>query len=140
MADVIYNSFKVQIGNGGIDFDTDDIKGALVTSGYTPDQDSHDFFDDITNEVVGAGYSAGGMSLTTKTVTQDNTDNEGVYSADNLTWTSSTITARGLVLYKDTGTPATSPLICYFDFVSDKTSSSSDFTVQWAAEGILNLT
>lgn len=139
MADVIYNNFKKLIMNGGIDLDTDTIKVALVTSAYTPDQDTHDFFDDVTNEVVGTGYTAGGASLANKAVTADNTDNEGVFDADDVSWTTSTITARGAVIYKSTGTASTSALICYLDFTSDKTSTAGTFTIAWNAEGILNL-
>lgn len=120
MADVIYNSFKKKIMDGSIDLDTDTIKVALVTSSYTPNQDVHDFFDDITNEVSGTGYTAGGASLANKVVSADNTDDEGVFDADDVTWTTSTITARGAVVYKSTGTASTSPLICYIDFGSDK--------------------
>lgn len=139
MADVIFNSFKRDIMNGSIDLDTDTIKGMLVTSSYTPNQDTHDNIDDVTNEVTGTGYTAGGQAFANKAVTVDNTDNEGVFDADNLVWTTSTITARGLVVYKDTGTPSTSKLICYFDFGSDQISSSGDFTFAPNAEGIVNL-
>lgn len=140
MADVVYNSFKQKIMDGSIDLDTDTIKVALVTSSYTPDQDTHEDFADITNEVSGTGYTAGGQALANKSVSKDNTDNEGVFDADDVTWSSSTITARGAVVYKDTGTPATSWLVAYYDFGSDKTSTSGDFTIQWGAEGIVNLT
>jgi len=139
MADVIYNSFKKKIMDGSIDLDTDTIKVALVTSSYTPDQDTHDFFDDVTNEVSGTGYTAGGATLASVTVTADNTDNEGVFDAADVTWSSSTITARGAVIYKSTGTASTSPLIAYIDFGADKSSSNGNFTIQWNSEGILNL-
>lgn len=139
MADVIYNNFKEAIMNGSIDLDTDTIKVALVTSAYTPDQDAHDMFDDITNEVSGTGYTAGGATLANKAVSQDNTDNEGVFDADDVVWSTSTITARGAVIYKSTGTASTSPLICYLDFGSDKVSTAGSFTISWNAEGILNL-
>jgi hypothetical protein len=140
MASVIYNSFKRDIMNGSIDLDTDTIKCALVTSSYTPDQDAHDNYDDITNEVAnGNGYTTGGQALANKAVTADNTDNEGVFDADDVTWSASTITARGAVLYKDTGTPSSSKLICYVDFLADYSSNNGNFTIQWASEGILNL-
>lgn len=139
MASVIYNSFKRDIMNGGIDLDTDTIKVALVTSSYTPNQDTHDNFDDVTNEVSGTGYSAGGASLANKTVTADTTDDEGVFDADDVTWPTSTITARGAVIYKSTGVASTSKLICYIDFGSDQISSAGDFTIAWNSEGILNL-
>lgn len=139
MANVIYNSFKAKIMDGSIDLNTDTIKVALVTSSYTPDQDTHDFFDDVTNEVVGDGYTAGGATLANCAVTADNTDNEGVFDADDVTWSSSTITARGAVVYKSTGVASTSPLICYIDFGEDKVSSSGNFVLSFNAEGILNL-
>jgi hypothetical protein len=140
MADVIYNSYKTDILAGNIDHDADTIKVALVTSSYTPDQDAHDFFNDVTNEVTGTGYTAGGATLASKTVTQDNTDNEGVFDAADVTWSTSTITARAAVLYKSTGTDSTSNLMVYFDFGSDQSSSAGDFTLQWGSEGIVNLT
>lgn len=140
MADVIYNSFKAKIMDGSIDLDTDTIKVALVTSSYTPNQDTHDFFDDVTNEVSGTGYTAGGGSLASKAVTVDTTDNEGVFDAADLTWSTSTITARGAVIYKSTGVSSTSALICYLDFSTDQTSSAGDFTISWNSEGIINLT
>jgi hypothetical protein len=139
MANVIYNSFKQKIMDGSIDLDTDTIKVALVTSSYTPDQDNHEDYADITNEVVGTGYTAGGATLANAAVTKDNTDNEGVFDADNVTWSSSTITARGAIIYKDSGVDATSWFIAYLDFTTDKTSTSGNFTIQWNSEGIVNL-
>ncbi len=139
MADVIYNNFKEAIMNGSIDLDTDVIRVALVTSAYTPDQDTHDNFDDITNEITGTGYTAEGEALGSKAVAQDNTDNEGTFDAADTAWTTATFTARGAVIYKDSGTPSTSVLIAYLDFTSDKSVVAGTFTIQWAAEGILNL-
>ena len=108
----------------------------LVSSSYTPDQDADQFIDDVDNEVSGDGYTAGGATLASKTVTQDDTNDRGVFDAADVTWSDSTITARGAVLYKDTGTPSTSPVICYFDFGEDKISTDGDFTIQWNAAGI----
>ena len=140
MADVLYNSFKRDIMNGSIDLDTDTINVMLVTSTYTPDQDTHTKRSDITNEVVGTGYTAGGASLAGKAVTADNTDNEGVFDANDVVWTTSTITARGAVLYKSRGGASSADeLICYIDFGTDKISTAGSFTITWNAEGILNL-
>lgn len=135
MANVTYNKGKQQFLNGSIIPGTDTLKVALVTSTYTPAV-THNFFSDITNEVTGTGYTAGGAALASVTVTQDDVNNRGVLDAADVTWASSTITARGAVLYKDTGTASTSPLIAYFDFTTDKSSSASDFTIQWHADGI----
>lgn len=140
MANVIYNSFKRDIMNGALDLDTDTIKVMLVTSAYTPDQDAHTKRSDITNEVSGTGYSAGGSALANKAVTADNTDNEGVFDADDLSWASATITARGAVLYKARGGAASADeLLCYIDFGSDIASTGGTFLITWNAEGIINL-
>ena len=139
MASLTYNSFKKHIMNGGIDLDSDTIMCALVTSDYTPDQDAHEYWDDVTNEVVGVGYTADGDEIEGKAVTQDDTDNEGVFDGDDVAWTGATITARAAVIWKDTGTDATSPLIRYHDFGENKSTTGTTFSITWAAEGILNL-
>lgn len=126
--------------NGGIDLDTDTIKVMLLTNSHSNDIDTQEYIDDVSgNEVSGDGYDAGGAALASKAVTQDDTDDEGVFDAADLTWSASSITARYAVIYKDTGTPSTSPIICIIDFGEDKTSVSGDFTIQWASEGIINL-
>ena len=99
MANVIYNIAKASIGDGTIDWDLNTIKVALVTSTYVPDIDAHtDFATHITNEVVGTGYTAGGAALAGKAVTVDNTNDWAEYTATNVTWSTSTITARGGVV------------------------------------------
>lgn len=140
MASVFYNGFKLKIQNGSIDMDTDTIKCALVTSTYSPNIDTHVFWSDVTNEVSGTGYTAGGATLASVTVTQDNTNDRGVVDAADVTWSTATITARAAVLYKSTGTSSTSPLICYIDFGSDQSSSGGNFVIQWNASGIFALT
>src|SRR3954469_12055440 len=94
-----------------VDWVGDTIKVALATSSYTPDQDAHDFFNDITNEITGTGYTAGGVALGTKSVSYDSATNETRLIAADSSWTGSTLTARYAVVYKDTGTASTSPLL-----------------------------
>lgn len=140
MANLIYNSFKRDQMNGSIDLDTDTIKMILVTSTYTPNQDTHTKRSDVTNEVVGAGYTAGGVTLANKTVVVDNTGNTGVFDADDVTIATATITARGAVLYKSRGGASTADeLIAYLDFGSDIASTSGTFLVTFNTSGILTL-
>ena len=137
MANVIYNSFKKAIGDGTVDWDTTVIKCALVTSTYTPDIDTHtDFSTHITNEVTGStGYTAGGETLAGTAVTVDTTNDWAEYDATDVTWTTSTITARGAVVYASVG----GDLICYVDFGTDKISSAGDFKITWHADGVFKL-
>lgn len=145
MANLIYNNFKYrQLGDTGvtpINLKTDTIKLMLLTSSYTPDQDAHDFLDDVSaNEVAASGsYSAGGVTLSV-TTSQDNTDNEGVFDASDVTITGATITARYAVIYKSTGTASTSPLICLIDFGSNASSTAGTFSITFNSEGIINFT
>jgi hypothetical protein len=137
-----YNDFKEKLLNGGgIDLDTNDIYVALCTSSYVPSKDNHDFFDDITSEVSATGYTAGGQEITC-TVTQDNTNDRSVVTVGaSTTWTTSTITARYAIIYKSTGNPATSNLICYIDFGENKVSDGDNFIIDWDdTDGLINLT
>jgi hypothetical protein len=146
MASYVPNAFKgrlmgdtAQISTS-VNLATDTIKLMLLTSSHTPDADAEVFIDDVSaNQVSASGsYSAGGVTLTV-TGSTDDTDDEGVFDATDVAITSATITARYAAIYKDTGTPSTSPIICVIDFGSNQTSTADTFTITFAAEGILNL-
>jgi len=126
--------------NGEIDFDTDTIKVMLCGSSYTPLQDTHRYKSSVTGEVTGTGYTAGGLPLSSKTVTYASGSNTLTLDAADVTWPASSITARYAVIYKDTGTAATSPLICFVDFGEEITSAGAAFLISWDAAGIVALT
>ena len=141
MANVVSNLMKYIAfdASAGIDWTVDTIKVSLHTSTLTPSADTHLYFDDLTNEVSGTGYSAGGATLASKTLTQDDTNDRGVCDAADVTWSASTITARYAAVYKSTGTASTSPVIGIIDFGADKSSSATDFVIQYHASGIVYL-
>jgi hypothetical protein len=115
------------------------IKVALCTSSYTPNQDTHDYFDDITNELsTGSGYTAGGATLASKTCTVSG--KVVTFDAADTSWAASTLTARYAIIYYASGSAATSLLIGYVDFGENKTSSSGTFLITWNASGIFTLT
>jgi hypothetical protein len=128
MASLLYNSAVDDMARGAIDFDTDTFKVLLVTSSYTPDKDTHDKRNDVTNEVSGTGYTAGGVTSVC-TVTKDTANDRVTLSFAAVSWASSTITARGAVIYKSTGTASNDNLVAYNDFGSDVASASGTFTV-----------
>lgn len=137
----LYGKVFTALWNKEIDWDTDTIKVALTTATYTPDQDAHDYFNDVTNEVSGTGYSAGGATLANKTVTYTGATNKFVLDADDAAWTTSTITARTAVVYDASpGSDATRPLICYQQSDADVSTTAGTFTVQWNASGIVEIT
>lgn len=136
----IFNSFKRDIANGSINLGTDTIKLMLVGSGYTPNIDTHTKRSDVTSEVSGAGYTSGGVALANKTVTMNTTSDKGVFDADDVTFSTATITARGAVLYKARGGASSADeLIAYLDFGSDITSTAGNFNITFDANGILTL-
>lgn len=136
----LYNSFPYELSRGNIDLDTDTFYIMLVTSAYTFNQDTHTRRSDITNEVAGTGYTAGGQALASITVTQDNTGNRMVMDCADAVWTSATITARGAVIYKRRGGAASADeLVGFMDFVTDQISTAANFTVQFNASGLLQI-
>ena len=133
------NALK-QAMNGEWDWDSDTIKVMLCTSSYAPDQDVHDYKDDVDNEVSGTGYTAGGVALASCSVAYTAGTNVIKVDADDATWAASTITARYAVIYKSTGVDSTSPVIAYIDFGEDKSSENGAFTIEWHADGIATIT
>ena len=142
MASKLYGNAIKAAFNKEIDWDTDTIKVALLSSAYTPNQDTHDYFDDVVaNEVTGTGYTAGGATLASKTSTYDAASNVTVLDAADVVWANSTLTARYAVIYDDSGaTNAQKALIGYVDFGSDQSSTNGNFTVTWDATGIVRIT
>jgi hypothetical protein len=55
--------------SSAVDFLSDTIKVALCTSSYSYNLDTHEFFNDVTNEITGTGYTSGGATLASKTIT-----------------------------------------------------------------------
>jgi hypothetical protein len=123
-----------------VDWVTDTIKTTLHTTTYTPNQDTHVFATDLTNELTTTGgYTVGGVTLGTKSVTYDSTTNETRLIAANASWTALTATFRYAIVWKDTGTAATSPLLGYVD-LGATTITGTNFTIQWDATGVLKVT
>jgi hypothetical protein len=129
MASLIYNSAVDDMARGAIDFDTDTFKVMLVTSSYAPNKDTHDKRDDVTNEVSGTGYTAGGVTSAC-TVTKDTANDRVTLSFAAVNWATSTITARAAVIYKSRGGASSADeLVCYVDFGGDVSSSSATFSL-----------
>lgn len=148
MASIIPNTFKARllgddsIISTAINLKTDTLKLSLHSSSFTPSADDDEFFDDVDNEVSSSGtYTAGiaGGYTLTPTISTDDTDDEGVFDATDVSITGASISARYAVIRKDTGVAATSPIILIVDLGSTITSTAGTFAITWAAEGILNL-
>lgn len=129
MASLIYNSAIDDMARGAIDFDTDTFKAMLVTSSYTPDKDTHTKRSNVTNEVTGTGYTAGGVTSAV-TVTKDTANDKVTIQFGSISWATSTITARGCVYYKSRGGASSADeLVAYNDFNADVSSSGGTFSI-----------
>ena len=120
----------------------DTINVSLHTSTYAPNQDTHVFFSDVTNEITGTGYTAGGQALAGKSVSYDATTNETRLLATTASqWTNASFTARYAVIYSAAGgTAATNPLLGWVDFGADETVATGTFSITWdTTNGVLKL-
>lgn len=120
----------------GVSLEVETNRVLMVQDAHTPDFDVHDFRDDITNEVSGTGYTAGGELLTTTEITLAG----GVltFDAANVSWANSTITdAMAAVGYIARGGVASADeLVFLSDFVTAASTSNGTFEIQWNAAGI----
>jgi hypothetical protein len=107
---------------------TDTYKCALTTSAYTESRGTHQYFSDVTNEVTGTGYTAGGVTVV-PTFVKDTTNHRIQITFPQFALSNSTITGRKSVCYKWTGTASTSPLVFVNDFGSDVSTTNGTFTV-----------
>ena len=78
-----------------------------------------------TNEVSGTNYTAAGNTLTRVDPATSGTTAYTDFA--DTTWSSSTITANGAVIYNDTASG--DPSVIVLAFGADKTSTAGDFTI-----------
>lgn len=141
MASTIYNSFKRDIGNGSIDWANHTFKIMLTTSSYTANADTHTKRSDITNEVTGTNWAAGGVTLTTITPSVDTANDWGVYDASDVTVASATFTgATQAVIYRSRGGASSADeLVACIDLGGTFSPTAGQFQITWSANGVLTL-
>lgn len=139
---VIYPQHKLRQNNGTavVDYDTDTIRVMIVTSAYTYNV-AHDFIDDVSgSQVSGTGYTAGGTTCAGVTLALDGDNAEFAHNDQTITQNAAGFAnGRVFVWYKDTGTPASSPLIMRMTEAADFGNVAGDLTLDGsAATGVLN--
>lgn len=125
MANALYDKGREAFLTAAVNWSSDNIKVVLVDAAdYTVNLATHQFLSDIT----GVGRVATSGNLASKTVAA------GVADAADVTFTAVTgDQSEALVIYKDTGSAATSPLIAYIDTATGLpvTPNGADITVTW---------
>jgi hypothetical protein len=113
----------------------------LMLVSALPDEaamDAAEFRSNITNEVTGAGYTAGGALITATVGAKDATSNRVAVTLGSVTWPAATVTARGGWLYKVVGSAATDQVIAYVDFGGPIASTGGEFVFTPAAPLYVN--
>jgi hypothetical protein len=132
MANAIYPKAKEKFLDALIDMPTDTIKIALIDTGTYTYSSTDEFWSAASAALVGTA-----ATLASKTITN------GVFNADDVTFTSVTgASVEALIIFKDTGTAATSPLIMYLDVAASGlpvTPNGNNIDVQFNASGIFAL-
>lgn len=130
MASLLYNSILRDEATGAVDFDTDTFKCMLVTSTYTENKDTHTKRSDITNEITGTGYTAGGNVVAITVPAIDTTNDRLDIAIAGTTWPASTLTARKAVIYKSRGGAASADeLVGVVDFGADVVTVTGTLTL-----------
>lgn len=138
MASLIYNSGLGDCAKGNIDFDTDTFYVMACTSTYTENKDTHTKRSDVTNEITGTGYTAGGNSVTVS-VNVDTANDRVDITLGGTTWPSSTLTARKFVYYKRRGGASSADeLVAVVDNGTDAVTSSGTLTLNSSTLRIQN--
>ena len=155
MASYVFRGFKEDVMLGNLSLNgASDVKVKLISNASTlltattdnsgTEAQDLQFLSEVTtpDECVASSYAE--QTLGSVTVTYDATDNEGVLDAADASFGTiggaTNDVVAGALVYRSTGTPATSQLLCYLDLASDYTTDGSDVTLQFNAEGIINLT
>lgn len=124
MANEFYAKGKEKVLTAAINWLTDDIRVALVRNTYPQNLATDEFYTSISTYVVNTPISLTGKSIT-----------NGIYDANdaNFVAVAAGDTLEGVVLYKWTGSAATSPLLIYVDTITGfpLVTNGSDVLVQW---------
>ena len=139
MASSFFYQGLVEFGKSNIDWLNDTIKVAFMDPAYSFDADAHDFYDDISASIASGSTD---QTLATKAVNEDTGNTRVEFDAADLSVASETIAGgtNVLIVYKDTGTPSTSPLIAKIDIAEGTlTPINGTLAITFDANGLFAL-
>ena len=134
MANALYPKWKEQLlqFTANNDLDGQTVKVALVDTGTYTYSSAHQFYSSVSSAVIGTPQTIGSKTYT-----------DGVFDGADVTFTAVTgNSVEALVIYIDTGSAATSPLIAYIDTSVTGlpvTPNGGDISITWNASGIFAL-
>ena len=142
MASLVYTPVIRAALVGSVNFSSDTFYALLTTSTYVPNKDTHDFRNDVTNEITGTGYTAGGKVITVTVAAVDTTNDDVEVTFGPVDWT--TLTASGvrqMVVYKNRGGASSADELVYcHDFGTDTSVTAGTLTVEATVVRVTNPT
>lgn len=145
MSTHLFNEFKRANAAGEIDLNADDIRVRMAMSNTTMDTENDGIVNiaDFTTPDVMDGANYVDKALANEAVNKDDANDRAEFDADDVTWAAlgtGTRGALGVLIYKYVdGTDANDLVIAWIEFSAEQNPGGSDFTLQWDAEGILQL-
>lgn len=141
MASANFTNLPRHLAKGDLDYDTATFKVLLISS--VPSEANLDawvYRSDVTNEITGTGYTAGGIAQAFTLSALDTTNNrQGVVYTDITNgWTTATFSAVGAIIYKDTGNAATDLLMHMIDFGGTVSCTAGNYSITYSAPFYIN--
>jgi hypothetical protein len=133
---IAYGLFLDSLADGLIDWRADIFKAMLCDSGYTPNQNTHQYKSSVTHEVAGSGYVPGGIIVPGVVKTYTSVTKTLNIAAAPLVWPVTTIPAiRYIVVYDDIAgfSDNAKPLVMYVDLGADSVTVNQTFQYTFAS-------
>jgi hypothetical protein len=129
MDSLIYTSAIDDMLHRRIDFDADEFRVMLVGDRYRPDGERHRRRSDVSDEISGEGYAAGGLRVDVSIVKNPSERSIDVLLGAAL-WPNSSLQASGAVYFRSRGrNPANDELIAFVDFGGDVISTHGNWAL-----------
>ena len=135
----VYPNFILAVHNKEVDWSGDTWHLVLLDDSYTPDYTNDAYWDDISaHEITGTGYTTGGITVASPTITYNAGTNTVTLNLADAAWTSSTFSAYHAVLVDWTpATDATRPLALHIDFEGAMEPADGSLSISWNASGVV---
>jgi len=141
MASTNFTNLPRALATAGHNFSSDTLKVLLVSS--IPSEANLDAWanrSDVTNEITGTGYTAGGIAQAYTLDALDATNNRQSVTLTNISngWTTATISAVGCIVYKNSGSAATDKLISFVDFGGTVAVTAGSYGINYSTPIYIN--
>lgn len=141
MASTVFSNFARNLAIARHNFSSDTLKVLLVSS--IPTEGNIDAWiarSDVTNEITGTGYTAGGIAQAYTFNALDTAANRQTVTLTNIVngWTTATFSAVGAIVYKNSGVATTDYLIEFIDFGATVTATAGNFSITYSSDLLIS--